>query len=381
MVPALEQGSTPHIRGGLMPLELGVWRIDGDLKPVDFGPLDIEARLEDILDENVDIASPNWLVIGRQVRTDHGLFIDLLAIDRDANLVVLELKRDKTYRDIVAQILDYGSWVRELKDDRIAQIFDDYQKRWHGDTKPTSIDEAFKSKFRVPMPDELNSTHELVVVASSLDPSTERVVRYLADEYGVRINAVFFRVFRDEEREYLSRAWFRDPAEVTAGLGEEVSAGEWNGEYYASFGYDPEVILDGLERGYLVAGGGTWYSQTLGMLEPGARVWVNVPGCGYVGAGVVEQEMQPVDEFMVRTESGAEVPIAEQSPVAATLRKASDDPLLADYLVRIRWLKTVSPKQAVHEKGFFGNQNSVARPRSPKWDHTVERLKAVWGLS
>lgn len=72
-----------------MPLELGVWRIDGDLKPVDFGPLDIEARLEQILDENVDIASPNWLVIGRQVRTDHGLFIDLLAVDRDANLVAL----------------------------------------------------------------------------------------------------------------------------------------------------------------------------------------------------------------------------------------------------------------------------------------------------
>lgn len=375
------EGRALAAEGGHMPLELGVWRIDGGLKPVDFGPLDIEARLEDILDENVDIASPNWLVIGRQVRTDHGLFMDLLAVDRDANLVVLELKRDKTYRDIVAQVLDYGSWVRELKDDRIAQIFDDYQKRWHGDRKPTSIDEAFKNKFRVPMPEEMNSAHELVVVASSLDPSTERVVRYLADEYGVRINAVFFRVFRDEDREYLSRAWFRDPAEVTAGLGEEVTAGEWNGEYYASFGYDPEVINDGLARGYLVAGGGSWYSQTLGMLEPGARIWVNVPGSGYVGVGTVEQEMQPVDEFTVRTTSGAEVPIAEESQVAATLRKASEDPQLADYLVRVKWIKTVGPKHAVHEKGFFGNQNSVARPRSPKWDHTVERLKAVWNIS
>lgn len=364
-----------------MPLELGVWRIDGNLKPVDFGPLEIEARLEGILDECVDIASPNWLVIGRQVRTDHGLFIDLLAIDRDANLVVLELKRDKTYRDIVAQVLDYGSWVRELKDDRIAQIFDDYQKRWHAERQPTSIDAAFKSKFGLPMPDEMNSTHELVVVASSLDPATERVVRYLADEYGVRINAVFFRVFRDEDREYLGRAWFRDPAEVTAGLGEETTVGEWNGEYYASFGYDTEVVRDGLARGYLVAGGGSWYSQTLAMLEPGARIWVNVPGSGYVGVGVVEQAMQPVDTFMVRDESGAETPIVEQSACAAALRKAADDPVLADYLVRVKWLKTVGPAQAVHEKGFFGNQNSVARPRSPKWDHTVERLKAVWGVS
>ncbi len=97
----------------LVPLELGVWRINNGLRPVDFGPLDIESRLEDILDANVAIASPNWLVIGRQVRTDHGLFVDLLALDRDANLIVLELKRDKTYRDIIAQVLDYGSWVRE----------------------------------------------------------------------------------------------------------------------------------------------------------------------------------------------------------------------------------------------------------------------------
>jgi len=95
-----------------MPLELGVWRIDDAVVPVEFGSLDIEARLEEILDKNIGIASPNWLVIGRQVHTDHGQTIDLLAIDRDANLVVLELKKDKTYRDIVAQVLDYGSWLR-----------------------------------------------------------------------------------------------------------------------------------------------------------------------------------------------------------------------------------------------------------------------------
>jgi len=363
-----------------MPLELGVWRIDGGLKPVDFGPLDIESRLEDILDQDIAIASPNWLVIGRQVRTDHGLFIDLLAIDRDANLVVLELKRGKTYRDIVAQVLDYGSWVRELKDDRVAQIFDDYQKRWHPDRALVSIDEAFQQRFSTPMPDEMNSGHELVVVAASLDPSTERVVRYLADEYGVRINAVFFRVFRDGDREYLSRAWFRDPAEVAGGAGDEVVSGDWNGEYYASFGYDLGLVRDGLKRGYLVAGGGSWYSKTLAMLKPGDRIWVNVPGTGYVGVGVITQEMQPVDEFMVPDGNGKHVPITEVSRVAAALKPANDDPEKADYLVRVDWVKTVDPKEAIHEKGFFGNQNSVARPRSPKWVHTVERLKTRFSV-
>jgi hypothetical protein len=358
-----------------MPLELGVWRIDNGLKPVEFNPLDVESRLEDILEENIDIASPNWLVIGRQVSTDYGPRIDLLAIDRDANLVVLELKKDKTYRDIVAQTLDYGSWVRELKDEQIAQIFDEYQKRRHQILSPISIDEAFKKKFGITMPDEMNSTHELVIVAASLDPSTERIVRYLVDEYGVRINAVFFRVFQDCDREYLSRAWFRDPAEMTAGLDVEGTVREWNGEYYASFGYNIEVIRDGLEKGYLVAGGGSWYSRTLAMLDPGDRIWVNIPGSGYVAVGIVKQKMQPVDEFMVPDKAGNNVPIAQVSKVAASLQPTTNDPDRADYLVRVDWIKTVDPMQAIHEKGFFGNQNSVARPRSPKWDYTVNRLK------
>jgi len=34
----------------------------------------------------------------------------------------------------------------------------------------------------------------------------------------------------------------------------------------------------------------------------------------------------------------------------------------------------------IHETGFFGNQNSVCRPRAKKWDYTVERLKKRWGI-
>ena len=362
-----------------MPLELGVWRIDKGVRSVEFRPLDLENRLEDILSENIGIASPNWLIIGRQVRTDHGGIIDLLAIDRDANLVVLELKRHQTHRDSVTQLLDYGSWVAHLEVDRIAQIFDEYQKRWKK-SEIVSIDDAFKSLFRISIPDEVNSSHELVIVADNLDHSTERIVRYLADEYGVRINAVFFSVFRDEDREYISRAWFRDPAEVTVESADQAACGEWNGEYYVSFGYSREVVRDGLSRGYVVAGGGSWYSRTLAMLEPGARIWVNVPATGYVGVGIVSSSMKPVDEFTVVDKDGKEVLITQVSDPAASLIRASDDPEKADYLVRVDWRKTVDPDHAIRERGFFGNQNSVARPRAAKWDHTVERLKSHFGI-
>ncbi len=90
--------------------------------------------------------------------------------------------------------------------------------------------------------------------------------------------------------------------------------------------------------------------------------------------------MQPVDEFTVLDDAGKEVPIVEVSSVAASLRPAADDPDKADYLVGVEWIKTVDPKEAVKEKGFFGNQNSVARPEDPKWNYTVKRLKVLFGV-
>ena len=87
---------------------------------------------------------------------------------------------------------------------------------------------------------------------------------------------------------------------------------------------------------------------------------------------------------MIRTpfsiSSGKTEPLIKVSPVATKLNRAKKDPETADYLVRVKWFKTVDLNQALREKGFFGNQNSVARPRAPKWDHTVARLKTIVGI-
>src|SRR5271157_887710 len=107
-----------------MPLELGIWRIDSGVQQLEQRGLDLECRLEQILHGDVSMLSPNWMVIGRQVKTAYDKKIDLLCMDRDGNLIVIELKRNMTERDTVAQALDYGSWVRTVRADEIARIFD-----------------------------------------------------------------------------------------------------------------------------------------------------------------------------------------------------------------------------------------------------------------
>lgn len=113
----------------------------------------------------------------------------------------------------------------------MARIFDGYRRSYFPDQKSISINEAFCSHFKLrEMPDEINDSHELVVVGSAFDPATERIVGYLAAEYGVRINAVFFRVFKDGDREYLTRVWLREPTYADVVAEDSPIAKEWNGE-------------------------------------------------------------------------------------------------------------------------------------------------------
>ena len=47
---------------------------------------------------------------------------------------------------------------------------------------------------------------------------------------------------------------------------------------------------------------------------------------------------------------------------------------------RVKWLIAVPASQAFNEVGLFGNQNTVCQPTTPKWRHTVDRLKTAFKL-
>ena len=362
-----------------MSVEVAMWRIDEGVTPISFTGMDKEARLQEIIANDISIVDPGLMVIGREVATSHGGRIDILAIDADGSLSVIELKRDRTPREIVAQTLDYGSWVRSMTAEEIAETFIHYQEGFLQENSPIGIDDALRERFNN-VPDELNKTHRLVVVAAELDASTERIVTYLQEEYGVEINVVFFRAFSDGERQYLTRAWLREPEDVAAETMSKpyrnARGGEWNGEYYVSFGEEIcRTWNDAKEYGFVSAGGGEWYVNTLRRLRPGNRIWVNIPRTGYVGVGIVTSEAKRFDQFQVTT-SGGSVPLTS---LALEAPEAFNEEI-GEHYVGVKWIKAVDTRKAVKERGFFGNQNTVALPTAPSWNFTIERLKSLWNV-
>jgi hypothetical protein len=357
-----------------MPIEVGIWRIDGGPQKVSFSRLESESKLEEILDSDISLLSSDLMLIGRQVRTAHGKFIDLLAMDAEGNLSIIELKRHRTPRDVVAQAIDYASWVQTLS---YSEIVDLYAECNEGHEFEQAFDEAFGSS----PPEKLNESLEIIVVAAELDAASERIINYLADNYGVPINAIFFRYFKDGDGEYLTRTWLIDPQDVEAkSSNAPASKGreKWNGQdYYVSFGEgDSRDWEDAVKYGFISGGGGRWYTRTLSMLSPGARIFVNLPGSGYAGVGTVLEPPVSVNEFMVEHD-GKQVPILDVPLKAKNMGNGVGDDDKVERLVRVEWKKTVPSEEAYRFKGMYGNQNTVTKLRNR---FTLERLVEYFDL-
>jgi len=351
-----------------------MWRIDNGLQKVEFSSIETEQKLEAILEKDVTIIDPNLMVIGRQVPTGNRKYIDLLTIDLEGHLTIVELKRDKTPRDVVAQVLDYASWIQTLSYRDVVEIFAKY------DTS-REFESAFEERFGTIPPEEINEEHRMLIVAAELDTDSERIVNYLSANYGVPINVIFFRYFKEGASEYLSRSWLIDPAEVEAKseqLGRKRSKEPWNGrDYYVSFGDDNyRSWEDAKKYGFVSAGGGKWYSGTLSLLTPGSRVFVCIPKSGYVGVGEVVDTVTPVDEFQVEVEE-KQMSILDAPTKAPELDHHVGDREQCEYFVGVNWIKAIPSSEAIWEKGMFANQNSACKLRNK---FTIERLTEHFNL-
>ena len=84
--------------------------------------------LQRLLKDSIEVIAPDTLVIAEEFSEWAGSQrrIDLLAIDRDANLVVIELKRTEDGGHMELQALRYASMISAMTFDRAVEVFNDY---------------------------------------------------------------------------------------------------------------------------------------------------------------------------------------------------------------------------------------------------------------
>jgi hypothetical protein len=178
--------------------ETKIWKVFNDkLTELSKSNLDLEERLHKWLENDIKIILPDAILIGSKIKTDHSKEIDLLAIDSNGDLIVIELKKGTTPRDVIAQTLDYAAWVATLKVDDINAIL---QKQGRTETIYELLNQNFEDGEEI----EINENQKILIVASDIDAITERVVSYLSSK-GLNINAVTFNYYKDNNTEFIAR--------------------------------------------------------------------------------------------------------------------------------------------------------------------------------
>jgi len=329
-----------------------LWEIGATcLKEIPVQNLDKEERLQAWIANDLGLLGLDALLVGREVRTAHGGRIDILALNRNGDLIVIEAKRNQTPREVIAQALDYASWIRSLTTPDIVEIYREHQKK--------ELPSAFSERFEEVLPENLNTNHEIYIVAGSLDPSSRRIVEYLAEEGDLTINTAFFHTFSVNGVELLGTEWLLDQEKV-AERTKNRKRGPWTGYWFVNAGPDPNADWENNRKfGYVGAGGGPKYSRPLFNLSAGDKIFIyrkTDAARGYVGLGEVIGEPQLPGVAIIDNHPFFDLPIDNHC-----FQKNRDDLDLANYVLPVRWIKTVPENNALRFPNIFANQNIVCR--------------------
>lgn len=171
--------------------DLGMWRVDGDApRRVGSSGVGLERRLEDWIASDSSLLADGLTVVGRQVHLEGGP-LDLLAIDWQDRWVVIELKRERLYREALAQVLDYASSIAGM--DGV-----DLEELLRPGLSALGDAEELAGAVRQQLDGEDGGRDVAVLLAGlGVDAGLERIVAHLGG-YGVPITIVSFEAFEPE---------------------------------------------------------------------------------------------------------------------------------------------------------------------------------------
>ncbi|MYH80377.1 hypothetical protein F4009_24020 [Candidatus Poribacteria bacterium] len=164
--------------------------------------IEFEQHLESWLENNpwILVQRGDILWIGKQANVrieDRTIFPDLLGVDAEGNLIIVELKRGRTPRDTVAQLLDYATWTDGVSDAQIREVAKTYFED-QIELKGQSFDEAFKTAFETENVPTLNRSLRLYIVAGKISEWVLKVCKFLRNSHNMDVSCVAVSMFETE---------------------------------------------------------------------------------------------------------------------------------------------------------------------------------------
>lgn len=195
-----------------MATEIKTWQIiGGNLTQISTTLADNNRRerehLEQWIKSNPEILGNDIIIIGQQTQTKSG-YLDFLGIDDNGNLVIVELKRDKLAREVLAQAIDYASDVATWNIDRL----NEHCQNFTGQTLIDLLTEKLPEKQIEDL--SINQAQRLLLVGFAVEEPLSRMVEWLSTNYSLGVNAIILKYVKTQGGEELLSRTVIIPEEV-----------------------------------------------------------------------------------------------------------------------------------------------------------------------
>ena len=156
-------------------------------------------HLEKWLKTQPKILGDNIVIIGEQVQTKSGP-LDYLAIDENGNTIIVELKRSKLPREVIAQSMDYASDVANWEIEKLSEICMKHTGKNLEDTLIEKFDNIEIEELTI------NLNQRILLVGFGIQESLNRMIEWLSNKYDISINAIILKYVKTSSgNELLSR--------------------------------------------------------------------------------------------------------------------------------------------------------------------------------
>ena len=165
-----------------------------ELNKASFAELGLKERfdIQEWIEKTPSILGEELLVIAKEYELPSRTRLDLLAIDKQANLVVIELKRDESGSSVDWQSIKYASYCSNFTHEEIYRIYAEYLGADENESElkiETFIDEETEN---------LNESQRIILASKEFHSDVVSAVLWLRD-FGVEIQCVKLEPFVDSE--------------------------------------------------------------------------------------------------------------------------------------------------------------------------------------
>ena len=216
------------------------------------------------------------LIIAQEISGE--VMADLLAVDSQGNLIIIEIKRDWSDRNTVGQILDYAALLASWE-------YEDFNDRWKKDKGRNAGDlfEEFKNFSENPdfRKDEFLQQRRFFILASSVDESMKRIIKWLSDVYNVPIDYVPFQFYENNGQVFLQIS------EID--IQSIIPKGSWSGDWFFNTNetYGKGAYQKMFNQSVIAVYGYPNGQEILNRPEPGERVFAYINRRGIAAVGII----------------------------------------------------------------------------------------------